>query len=177
MAAHQTPLSLGFSRQEYWSGLPFPSPTHESEKWKLKVKSLRRVRLCVTPWTVAYQADFPGKNTGVGCHCLLWKREHILLFCCNDYWALKFHHLNSDLSLKLLITIDHSKLEQFERAIRLWFWTKKTTFGIYYNHPKCVPSTINFMTFSKKAHGCMVLQCSKLLFMDYYSPYILSNIL
>ena len=26
MAAHQAPLSLGFSRQEYWSGLPFPSP-------------------------------------------------------------------------------------------------------------------------------------------------------
>ena len=25
MAAHQAPLSLGFSRQEYWSGLPFPS--------------------------------------------------------------------------------------------------------------------------------------------------------
>ena len=23
---HQTPLSMGFSRQEYWSGLPFPSP-------------------------------------------------------------------------------------------------------------------------------------------------------
>ena len=26
--------SLGFSRQEHWSGLPFPSPMHESEKWK-----------------------------------------------------------------------------------------------------------------------------------------------
>ena len=24
--AHQGPLSMGFSRQEYWSGLPFPSP-------------------------------------------------------------------------------------------------------------------------------------------------------
>ena len=23
---HQTPLSMGFPRQEYWSGLPFPSP-------------------------------------------------------------------------------------------------------------------------------------------------------
>ena len=23
--AHQTPLSMGFSRQEYWSGLPFPT--------------------------------------------------------------------------------------------------------------------------------------------------------
>ena len=24
--AHQAPLSMGFSRQEYWSGVPFPSP-------------------------------------------------------------------------------------------------------------------------------------------------------
>ena len=26
--------SLEFSRQEHWSGLPFPSPMHESEKWQ-----------------------------------------------------------------------------------------------------------------------------------------------
>ena len=32
MAAYQAPLSLGFSRQEHWSGLPFPSPMQESEK-------------------------------------------------------------------------------------------------------------------------------------------------
>ena len=32
MAAQQAPPSLGFSRQEHWSGLPFPSPMHESEK-------------------------------------------------------------------------------------------------------------------------------------------------
>ena len=31
-AAHQVPPSLGFSRQEHWSVLPFPSPMHESEK-------------------------------------------------------------------------------------------------------------------------------------------------
>ena len=31
-ADHQDALSLGFSRQEHWSGLPFPSPMHESEK-------------------------------------------------------------------------------------------------------------------------------------------------
>ena len=31
-AAHQAPLTLGFSRQEYWSGLPFPPPMHDSEK-------------------------------------------------------------------------------------------------------------------------------------------------
>ena len=44
-------------------------------KWKVKVKLFSRVRLFVTPWTVAYQAplsmDFPGKSTGVGCHCFL----------------------------------------------------------------------------------------------------------
>ena len=31
-AAHQVPPTLGFSRQEHWSGLPFTSPVHESEK-------------------------------------------------------------------------------------------------------------------------------------------------
>ena len=57
MAAHQAPPSLGFSRQDHWSGLPFPSPVHESEKWKwkVKVKSLSLVRLLATPWTAAYQ--------------------------------------------------------------------------------------------------------------------------
>ena len=44
-------------------------------KWKVKMKSLSRVRLLATPWTAAYQVlcpwDFPGKSTGLGCHCLL----------------------------------------------------------------------------------------------------------
>ena len=31
-AVHQAPPSLGFSWQEPWSGLPFPSPMHESDK-------------------------------------------------------------------------------------------------------------------------------------------------
>ena len=34
MAAHQAPPSLGFSKQEHWSRLPFPSPMHESKRWK-----------------------------------------------------------------------------------------------------------------------------------------------
>ena len=31
-AAYQAPPSLGFSTQEHWSGLPFPSPMRESGK-------------------------------------------------------------------------------------------------------------------------------------------------
>ena len=45
---------MELSRQEYWSGLPFSSPMHESEKWK--VKSLGHVWLLATPWTAAHQA-------------------------------------------------------------------------------------------------------------------------
>ena len=52
-------LSMGFPRQEYWSGLPFPSPMHESEKWKL----LSHVQLFVTPWTAARQASLSITNS------------------------------------------------------------------------------------------------------------------
>ena len=44
-------------------------------KWKVKVKSLSRVRLLGTPGLqptrLLHPWDFPGKSTGVGCHCLL----------------------------------------------------------------------------------------------------------
>ena len=53
-AAHQAPPSLEFSRQEHWSGLPFPFSN--AWKWKVKVKSLSRVWLLATPWTAAYHA-------------------------------------------------------------------------------------------------------------------------
>ena len=53
-------------------------------KGEMKVKLLSHVRLLATPWTAAHQAlrpwDFPGKSTGVGCHCLLRnKMENLLI--------------------------------------------------------------------------------------------------
>ena len=64
--SHQALPSLGFSRQEYQSGLPFPSPMHESEVTQScptpsKPHGLQPIRP-LRPW------DFPGKSTGVGCH-------------------------------------------------------------------------------------------------------------
>ena len=68
----QAPLSMEFSRQEYWSGLPY-TPTLQMRKLRLragktnqshttkcqrvKVKSLNHVWLFETPWTVAYQTS------------------------------------------------------------------------------------------------------------------------
>ena len=86
MAAHQAPPSLGFSRQEHWSGLPLPSPMHESEKWRWSVSvvsdpqqphRLQPTRL-LRPW------GFPGQGTGVECHtltvpkCLLYNTSKFL---------------------------------------------------------------------------------------------------
>ena len=99
MAALQAPLSLGFSRQEHWSGLPFPSPMHESEKWKWsrsvlsdssRLQGLQPTRL-LRPW------EFPGKSTGVGCTvvlvnsltsvCETWVENPVML-----YWTSDIHN-------------------------------------------------------------------------------------
>ena len=71
-AAHEAPPSLGFSRQEHWSGLPFPPPMHESEKWKWShsVVSDTQQPHGLQPTRLLHPWDFPGKSTGVGCHCL-----------------------------------------------------------------------------------------------------------
>ena len=42
--ARQAPLAMGFSRQEYWSGLPFPSPGDLPDPG-------------IEPWSPALQAD------------------------------------------------------------------------------------------------------------------------
>ena len=44
-------LSLGFCRQEHWSGLPFPSPMHQSESEVVQSRPT-----LATPWTAAHQA-------------------------------------------------------------------------------------------------------------------------
>ena len=98
------PPILGFSRQEHWSGLPFPSPMHESEKWKgsrsvvsdsSQPYGLQPTRL-LRPW------DFPGKSTGVGCHCL-----HCHL------WQSKFRKMKLSLSWILKISILTLGIEHF----------------------------------------------------------------
>ena len=50
-SAHQVPLSMDFSRQEYWSGLPFPSPR----------------RLLRVPWTARRSNQSILKEIGPGC--------------------------------------------------------------------------------------------------------------
>ena len=86
--ACQVPLSVGFFSQEYWSGLPFPSPGHlpapeietqssasaggfftsesPGKPWSCRFSSvqlLSRVRLFATPWIAARQASLSITNS------------------------------------------------------------------------------------------------------------------
>ena len=49
-AAHQAPLSIGFSRQEYWSGVPLPSPTSKPRSYEIYCFSLFLLYSCQSSW-------------------------------------------------------------------------------------------------------------------------------
>ena len=61
--SHQAHPSLGFSRQEHWSGLPFPSPARESEVAQ-SCPTVCDPMDCSPPGSSVH-GIFPGKNTGV----------------------------------------------------------------------------------------------------------------
>ena len=55
-AAHQAPPSMGFSRQEYWSGVPLPSPFLSLIKWYSRSKSRKWENSFVATW-VAFKSE------------------------------------------------------------------------------------------------------------------------
>ena len=86
-AAHQVPLSMGFSRQEYWSGVPLSSPRlvkamvfpvvmYGCESWTVKKAEHRRIddfelwcwiRLLRIPWTARRSNQSILKEISPGC--------------------------------------------------------------------------------------------------------------
>ena len=115
-AAHQALQSLRFSRQEHWSGLPFPSPMHESEKWKwscsvvsdsslphglqptrLLLKALSSKEISVNHaryrnWRMADQGHRHGRPSIRGCgisHCPAWLRASLAAQSINNLPAMQ----------------------------------------------------------------------------------------
>ena len=97
--ARQAPLSMGFSRQAHWSGLPFPSPKGTIER--KKAKSLSRIQLSTIPWTTAYQAPpsmessrqeywsvSPFPSTKLVWTFLKKKKNTVFQSCTNNVWPL-----------------------------------------------------------------------------------------
>ena len=146
MEAHQAPPSLGFSRQEHWSGLPFPSPVHESETWKWshsvisdcsRPYGLQPTRL-LRPW------DFLGKSTAVGCHRLL-RLEDLLcaipeptmyysrtFWCWESYYILYFPRNNLNFKKFRLIHNYYRKIGKKCRNVKKKI---KTTWNDAFGEP------------------------------------------
>ena len=61
--AHQAPLSMGFSRQEYWSGLPFSSPGDLPDPG-IEPASLMTPVMAGRVFTVVLPGKLPSLHTG-----------------------------------------------------------------------------------------------------------------
>ena len=56
--AYQTPQSMGFSRQEYWSGLPFPSPVGTSTVFRDQGEEIESLKISSSKYgTLVYEKD------------------------------------------------------------------------------------------------------------------------
>ena len=115
---------MWFSRQEHCSGLPFPSPRHESEKWKWsrsvmsdssRPHGLQPTRL-LHPW------DSPGKSTEVGCHCLLC---HTLLLSLNFHCVLKRKNMNLFIPIIYFLFWNYTWKLFISKRVYLRFWQNK----------------------------------------------------
>ena len=64
--AHQAPLSVGFPKQEYWSGLPFPSPEDLLDLW-------------IKPMSPALAGRFFTTETQIGKYSFQQKEEKLII--------------------------------------------------------------------------------------------------
>ena len=65
--AYQDPPSMGFSRQEYWSGLQFPSPGDlPNPGIELGLPHCRQTLYCLSHWTAKYDKEWRGNKELLG---------------------------------------------------------------------------------------------------------------
>ena len=96
MAAHQVPPSLGFSRQEHWSGLPFPSPGDlPGPGIKPRSPSLQADSLPAEP---------PGKPSYMFLHIYIYTHTYIYKCHNGDFGKQKFYNKLSINKIKMFFS-------------------------------------------------------------------------
>ena len=130
-------LSLGFSRQEHWSGLPFPSPMHESEKWKwsCSVVSDPQRPHGLQPSKLLHPWDFPGKSTRVGCHCLLHHLRLEAIYWRNIFMQFSFIHCVFTKTQSKFVHFDFVFTSWLSISVLLIFKHVRTFYAQFYWHP------------------------------------------
>ena len=111
-AAYQAPLSMGFSRQECWSGLPLPSPKHVLLPSNFKTFCYCYKYYCIEHVELIFTAKFPLKNisTSYG-HLFTSKQVPILTspveYLLEDYLLSHFARVNAWFSILIILELQH----------------------------------------------------------------------
>jgi len=74
-AAHQAPLSMGFSRQEYWSGVPLPSPNWVRQRFSNVIPG---PEAAASPFGAWKKCKFSGPTSDLP-HC----KSHVMILTCD----------------------------------------------------------------------------------------------
>ena len=106
---HQAPPSMGFSRQEYWSGLPFPSP------WDVYFIWNKMINLCL-------------KSLDLKIHSLdfVREKEELSMATQNPQWNLSYGLLSREAGLKISV----SNQEKKKKRKKLNWQASKEKFGV-----------------------------------------------
>ena len=84
-AAHQAPPSMGFSRQEYWSGMPLPSPKYMLITLKPLCSCLHKIILA---WACACVCVIKSEGNMVAVYItgrpVVWKHTLKVIWCIHD---------------------------------------------------------------------------------------------
>ena len=98
--AHQAPLSMGFSRQDYWNGLPFPFPGDLPD-------------LGIEPTTLMSPA-FLGRKTMTNLHSILKGRDITLLTKASTDKAMVFSVVMYGCESWTIKKAEHQRIGAFE---------------------------------------------------------------
>ena len=125
-AVYQAPLSMGFSRQEYWSGVPLPSPHYRGLECKTRKSrntwSNRQIWSWGTEWSRA-QANrvLPRERTGHSKYPLPTTQEKTLHMDINQM-------VNTEIRLIIFFAAKMEKLYTFSKnKTGSWLWLRSWT--------------------------------------------------
>ena len=140
-AAHQAPLSMGFSRQEYWTGLPFPSPIQTSRgtsnSTHHKVNSLFHSMKCIPHlyylWITSVTQPCPTLGDPMGCSTLGFPVHHELLelIPTHVHWVSDAIQSSHPLSSLLLLPSIFPSIRVFSnKSVLCTRWPKYWSFSV-----------------------------------------------
>ena len=172
-AAYQAPPSMGFSRQEYWSGMPLPSPNYctivlISHAIKIIFKILQARLQQYMNWELQDVQSVFRKGRGtrdqIANICWITKQENLKKYCfCFIDYAKAFDY------------VEHSKLGNILKKIGLPDHITCLLRNVYAGQEAIVRSghgTTDWFQIGKEVHqGCILSPC---LF-NLYAEYIVWN--